>query len=472
MRSAQVRKLVRDEGRRDGVGAGVPQVRGASRPRAIFGVLATIVLLVAVWLVLSARQTPSGATQRVQVTIDFAQPRATNGSMLGFLHGMNETTPPSRWIVPLHPAFWRGDFESAPYQRATRFGAKYILVVSDLWGYPGVGWYGRRPPWEDPFAWYGFVRSLALANRGRALVWDIWNEPNLRYFWDGTASQYYLTFLVAEKAIRSVIGPSAMVSGPSVAGFSSEWLRGLLAYCRAQGCSVDVLSWHEAVPAAISAISQHIKQARVLAAQDRPATRIRPVHVNEYLAATDTLYPGELVGYLDELERGGANGATLACWPARGGESACVQHTLDGLLDPQTMRPRGVWWTAKAYADGVGSRVTSTSSSPAVAAIAASRAADKQTAEVLLGYLDTHQRLPGTIRTLVTLRALSALPFMRRAHTLHITLERLLPGHAPSTPQPLGPPQDVSVSQGSATITTPTIAPHQAILIHLSAGRR
>ena len=51
-------------------------------------------------------------------------------------------------IKPLSPAAWRGNLRSAPYDRATRWGARYVIVVSDLWGYPGANWYGRRPPWE------------------------------------------------------------------------------------------------------------------------------------------------------------------------------------------------------------------------------------------------------------------------------------------------------------------------------------
>jgi hypothetical protein len=415
---------------------------------------------------------PSASTQRAAVTVDFGQRRVTDGSMLGFLHGMNKTTPESRWIVPLHPALWRGDLSSAPYERATSFGAKYILVVSDLWGYPGAGWYGRKPPWEDPVGWYRFVRHLALSNRHRALVWEIWNEPDNRYFWNGTESQYYLTFLLAERAIRSAVGPRAILSGPSVGAFSLDWLRGLLDYCRPHGCSVDVLSWHELAPAAISTISERIKQARVLAAQNQPVTQTHAIHVSEYIEAGDALYPGELVGYLDQLERGGANGATLACWPDPAGDSACAQHTLDGLLDPKTMHPRGVWWTARAYAEGVGWRVTATSSIAAIAAIGASRAPGSKTAELLIGFLDTHQWPPQPTRVLVRHRRLGALPFMRRKTAVRISIERFLAGAAPSNPQPAGQPKSITVSPGTTTITIPSIAPHQAVLIRLSAAKR
>jgi hypothetical protein len=56
--------------------------------------------------VLSKRRSPPRAIETVQVTADFGHRRVTSGSMLGFLHGLDEATPQARWIAPLHPALW------------------------------------------------------------------------------------------------------------------------------------------------------------------------------------------------------------------------------------------------------------------------------------------------------------------------------------------------------------------------------
>ncbi len=122
--------------------------------------------------------------------------------------------------------------ESAPYDRASRFGARYILVLSDLWGYPGANWYGRQAPWQDFGRWARFVGDVARANRGRSLVWDVWNEPDQPYFWNGTEAQFHETYRVAYQVIRQELGPDAVVAGPSVSAFRWPWLVGLLAYCR------------------------------------------------------------------------------------------------------------------------------------------------------------------------------------------------------------------------------------------------
>src|SRR5262245_15429046 len=101
----------------------------------------------------------------------------------GFLHGVGAEAPPDRLIVPLRPALWRGTPATADVGRASGVGARYVFVLSDLWGYPGEGWRGGRPPWEDLRAWSRMVRTAVRAYRNRRLVWEVWNEPNHRYFW-------------------------------------------------------------------------------------------------------------------------------------------------------------------------------------------------------------------------------------------------------------------------------------------------
>ena len=95
-----------------------------------------------------ARAGPPPATLTAVASVDFAHPEKVH-SLVGFLHGLDDTQPPDRVVVPLHPTLWRGSLASASYDRATALGARYMFVLSDLWGYPGAGWYGRQAPWVD-----------------------------------------------------------------------------------------------------------------------------------------------------------------------------------------------------------------------------------------------------------------------------------------------------------------------------------
>ena len=66
-------------------------------------------------------------------------------------------------------------------------------------------------PWNDPNNYWGqFVYQTALRYRGRVDVWEVWNEPDLTLFWQGTAAQYAQLLKVAYLAIKAA-NPEATV---------------------------------------------------------------------------------------------------------------------------------------------------------------------------------------------------------------------------------------------------------------------
>ena len=409
---------------------------------------------------------PAAPAPAAGVTVNFAEPVHAR-SAVGFLHGMDERDPPDRWIAPLAPRSWRGDMESAPYDRASRLGARYILVLSDLWGYPGANWYGRRPPWQDLGGWARFVRDVARANRGRSLVWDVWNEPDQPYFWNGTEADFHATYRVAYDVIRQVLGPDAVIAGPSVSAFRWPWLVGLLEYCRQADCEVNALSWHELAGGdAVRAIPDHLRRARRALVRDPAfiAVGLRELHVNESVGRRDTLYPGEQLAYLALLERGRADAAARACWPDPSGADTCLRHTLDGLLDARSARPRGDWWTTAWYARGVPSRVAASSTSADVIALASARSPTRRHAEILLGeYGDQPQ--PVSVR--VDLRGLGALAFLRGSGRAALAAFRVVSaGEAPVSPEPL-PVRALAIVHGAAAATI-HLRPHEVVLVRLS----
>jgi hypothetical protein len=439
------------------------RVRPATGPRTIRAALVCACVAAALAPLPSALAAPG-------VTVDFAKPVHAR-SAVGLLHGMDEREPADRWIAPLAPRAWRGDMDSAPYDRASRFGARYILVLSDLWGYPGANWYGRQPPWLDLGGWARFVRAVARANRGRSLVWDVWNEPDQPYFWNGTQADFHATFRVAYEVIRQELGPDAVIAGPSVSGFRWSWLVGLLEYCRQADCEVNALSWHElAGGAAIRAIPDHLRRARRALVRNPAfiAVGLRELHVNESVARGDSLYPGEQLAYLAFLERGRADAAARACWPDPSGADTCLRHTLDGLLDARSSRPRGDWWTTAWYARGVSSRVAASSASPDVVALAAARSPTARHAEIVLGEYGVQSR-PVAVR--VALRGLGALRFLRGSRRAALAAFRLASaGEAPVSPEPL-PVRALAIARGTATVTL-GLRPHEVVLLRLSRPKR
>jgi len=400
------------------------------------------------------------AAQHVAVTVDRESPRRVK-SVVGLLQGASTSLPESRWIDRLRPALWRGTPEGVPLLRAARAGARFELVVSDLWGYPGLDWYGRVAPWRDLDAWRGFVTDLARRYGGRGFVWDVWNEPDREYSWTGTRAQFHETYRVAAQAIRAAAGPGETIAGPSVSAFRRGWLSGLVGFCADRGCAVDALTWHEfADGTSIIAISRHARSARALLRSPAgAAVGLRSVEVNEVGGRGDALLPGEQVAYLDQLERGRVDAAARACWQDPSGTNTCRESTLDGLLDSDTRRPRAVWWVLEAYGAGVRSRVASRSGHPALAVLAARRG---RGAQVLLGSFDGHDRhAPGPLAVDLRVRGLAS-------SAVTVTVTRIpAGGEAAMTPEP-EPSFRLAVDGGAVSVRLPPIALHEAMVVRLS----
>jgi xylan 1,4-beta-xylosidase len=415
------------------------------------------------------------ATFTPTASVDFAHSVKVR-SLVGFLHGLSDSQPPDRLVVPLHPTLWRGSLASASYDRATALGARYMLVVSDLWGYPGADWYGRQAPWTDWDAWSGFVRRLAIENRSRRLIWDVWNEPDWPYFWTGSEAQYHELYRRAYVAIRQELGRDAIIAGPSVSVFRWDWLTRLLEFCRFADCEVDALSWHE-LPGgrSITSIGDHVRRAR-LALLHNPAFApigLRELDISEYVGQADALYGAETLGYVAQLERQGVRRAAHACWQEPSGTDDCHEDTLDGLLTGRSLRPRAAWWALRWYARGTASRVRSQSADPALAVMAA-RAVDRQHAEIEVGYLNTHDRpLPAQTDVLLELSGLGHLPFARNGRVRFFAYRVRSTGEAPTAPIAMRPPSVERVAPGRLAVRVHAVGLHDTILLRLSApGRR
>lgn len=411
----------------------------------------------------------AGTASADVVAVDFGRPVAAR-SVFGVLHGIDMRRPPDRMVAPLAPRWWRGDLFTTPYARVHRLGARYIVVVSDLWGYPGANWYGGRPPWEDLDAWAAFVRRLAREHPDDRLIWDVWNEPDQPYFWNGTQEQFHRTYRTAYVVLREELGPRAIISGPSTSAFRWSWLVGLLEYCRQADCEVNALSWHELPGDArgITRISTHLRRARVELLRN-PAyvvLGLRQLHVNEVVGGGDYLFPGEQVAYLAELEHGHATLSTRACWLEPSGYDNCRMQTLDGLLDPESMRPRGPWWVTRWYARGVASRVWGRPLEGSVEVLA-SRSPDRRRSEVLIGVFDPHDGSVQSDRMVeVRLTGLRRLPFVRRRPRVGMVAFRVpATGAAPAGPEAIAG-ELVAVHRGAATVSV-LVRPHEAVLLRL-----
>lgn len=382
------------------------------------------------------------------VAVDFARPIA-NKSMSGFLLAVNETTPPDSKILPLRPKFWRTGAYQTLYARTTGFGARFCVNCSDVWGYQV-----HPAPFENYPAYADRMKKIVTDLNSRPAIYDLWNEPDTAQFWHGSRIQFFETFKVAHDAIRAE-QPDAHIAGPSISAYNHDYIQDFLNYCLGKGIKLDVLTWHEFRDgASLPQISQSLQEAR-RDFVDNPAYAalgIKEIQINEAIGQSIQFKPGSSLAVLDQLERGGADASSHACWPDGKG-SNCDNQSLDGLLTPKFRETRSAWWAYKAYADGAASRVASASDNPRVYALA-SRESRSPTqahgpAQVIAG---VYGGAGGDV-TLV-LNHVSALPSLAGAASVNVTFQRI-PNHGDAALNELPPPTTVAVPVAADSVTAP-----------------
>lgn len=399
------------------------------------------------------------------MSVDFARPKPGVKSQSGFLDSILGPAPGDDKITPVQPAQWRRR-NFADYDRVTGAGARFQVILSDMWGYPNptYGW-----PYQNYTRWENFVRSTARIYAGRPALWDVWNEPDDSYYWPGTQAQFFETYRRAYVIIRQELGEGVLIGGPSYKTFDENHLAQFLDFCRNNACGVSYLSWHE-VGTTITGIAGRLRDARQMWV-DNPAFAslgLKEIQVNKIVGSGQMLAPGAILGFFYYLEAGGSDGACKACWMESDNIFNC-RDTLDGLLTQNTYEPRAAWWLYKSYVDGVSSRVDCATNDPGLVALAAADVGSTPAAQVIVGYFDSGGAPAATPAT-VTLNHVDRLPFVAADGQVRLRIERVPnSGEAPQ-PAPILIGEDVrTLVNGALLVTFDGIALNNAYLLTLSA---
>lgn len=118
-----------------------------------------------------------------------------------------------------------------------------LKVLGTLWMTPPWANGGRhyRVPPDDPGEYARFAAWAANHYKGRVSAWEIWNEPNLDYFWGGTVGDYVRLLKASYPAIKAADpGAAVVLGGPS--HNDTPWLRKV--YERGAAGSFDVMATH------------------------------------------------------------------------------------------------------------------------------------------------------------------------------------------------------------------------------------
>ena len=107
---------------------------------------------------------------------------------------------------------------------------------------------GNISPPADFDEWDALIKDLVahLIDRYgvpevRSWFFEVWNEPNLSYFFEGDQSDYFALYEHTAKAIKEV-EPGLSVGGPATA--LNAWIPQFTAYCRDNSVPLDFISTH------------------------------------------------------------------------------------------------------------------------------------------------------------------------------------------------------------------------------------
>ena len=389
----------------------------------------------------------------------------------GILHSIEVDAPPDEMVLPLNLRAFRGRpndkylFSDGFYDRLKRIGIEHVqVVVSDAYGYPNglFGWPGDNNDW----GWWEHVVTEAVRGcqkRNMNVEYDIWNEPNIQYFWGKDQESWRKTWCIGFRKIRQ-LDKKAVIVGPSISGFGLEYLDEFLSFAKENGCLPDILSWHELGSVSGRQIPEHVRQAKELLTSK--GIDIRRFSINEIVPAHCQFSPGTAVCYFANIERTSVESACHSCWGdvvGNNGENA----SLDGMLTHDTKRPRSCWWAYKCYGDMAGKLFQVARKGEPTPRIDGLACYDSEAAiaQVLVGSYEKERRMDVALTFLNVNKARG----LSRWNKVRVIAERI-----PSTgTEPLEKPipvldEKMSISDNTLTVTLPALAPDEAYSVRLS----
>ena len=231
--------------------------------------------------------------------------------------------------IELEPGVYKWDNLEGILENAEAKGMKDILMVlgtTPEWNAKTVGDADYPQPGaasapKDLKAWDAWVTEVATRYKGRITAYQIWNEANLKNFWNGTPEEMADLTKRAYDIIKK-IDPSALVvsASPStrLTGPFDKFFPAYLSALAAKGWPVDVVAVHtypsaDGDPSARGAVLQKVKDD--LSAAGAPADLpLWDTELNYGLAGPGDLPKVDITGpkaagwvvrtYIDDLRYG------------------------------------------------------------------------------------------------------------------------------------------------------------------------
>jgi len=110
-------------------------------------------------------------------------------------------------------------------------------------------WKGNITPPKSHDKWYDFMKALTEhftqrygAEEVKTWYFEVWNEPNLVFFFSSTMEEYFKLYDYTVKAIKAV-DADYKVGGPASAG--NAWIPQLIEHCTKTNIPIDFIATHD-----------------------------------------------------------------------------------------------------------------------------------------------------------------------------------------------------------------------------------
>jgi hypothetical protein len=100
---------------------------------------------------------------------------------------------------------------------------------------------GEKGNWSK---WDQGIREALQKYRGKAVLWEIWDEPNRQYSFRGNREDYLSSWVHTFNLFRS-IDADAVLIGPSTGGYDFGYIQEFLKVCKDYRAPAGIVCWHE-----------------------------------------------------------------------------------------------------------------------------------------------------------------------------------------------------------------------------------
>ncbi len=292
-----------------------------------------------------------------------------NPRIQGFIHGKDEqgSLEPAA-VETLSPGSWRLS-KYVTYVVAEQFPVSITFNLSDSYAW-SQGGYPNAKPWLDWEEYEDHIISLLqwvyfYFPDNPPEFFDVWNEPDLPYFWSGSYAQLLELYWRCAQVVWSV-NPDAKLVGPSIArynenGTNVERIIPFLEDLDSEyGLRLDAIAWHENESGILGSdrpedIIDHTNSIRANLLEAFGPGYTPELHVNEYSGRYVHLSPGYNAGYLYYLLEAEIDCAMRAAWtvyspndPPYGYWSDCWSG-LDGMFNWDGYTPQVIYWVYEFF---------------------------------------------------------------------------------------------------------------------------